>query len=185
MKLNIIFRSARTSFEPSIPVYPSVHLQQCFLFHYIFLLHKKIPFQNIFFPFLLLRKKIFSFSKYCPHFPSPFFFASTKWYFPSPNSFLLFFLPFSCPPQKIFSLSKYLPQFSLSVFIFYAEKKMYPFVKYLPPFPPPFFLRDIECNLSISPVILSHINYKLADLYSLIWSSRFFCDNYFGYLYFR
>ena len=57
------------------------------------------------------------FSKYFPHFPSPFFFSSRKKIFPFPD----YFPPFSSP------------------FLFSSGKKIFPFPDYFPPFSSPFF----------------------------------------------
>ena len=80
----------------------------------------------------------FSFSKYFPPFPIPFFYSYTKEYFPSPfffSSTKIYVPPLPSPLQKkILTFSKYFPPFP-SRFFFPEAKKNISLDKYSPYFP--------------------------------------------------
>ena len=110
---------------------------------------------------------MFSISKKCRPFPSPF--SS-----PLQNSISLLFLFFFSylKRKKAFSFSKkiLLP----SQFFFSSNNSIFSCSKYFTPFLSPSCLRVIDFDLHISPDILSYINCQLADINSPIW---FICSH--------
>ena len=125
------------------------------------------PQKNI---FLLIRhrfssppKNTFSFFKYCPLFFSGFLLR--KKYFPPSFPFFIWSNALQWP--DVFLLHDISRLFLLHISS-PLQKKIY-FLKNFPRFPSSSFLRDIEYEPHISPVILSHINNHPADLSSPIW----------------
>ena len=169
-------------------IFPSPWCSPPSLLHFLLLLKNIFSFSKYFLPFLSLP--FFSSAKKnpSPNIFLPFIlrFSSPPKKIPSPNIFLSVFLLF----QKNPSLNIYS---SLSLFVYLLHRKEISSqnifflillcfssplsaknvlsFQIFSSFPSPSLLREIECKLSISHVILSNINYQLADRCSPIWSS--------------